>query len=125
MRQRQEALKRYIAEAQHDVDALASNGHTPPSAPEDGAGSGRDSRSPPTSFEGKTLAFLKEKQEANLILWRLYNGQAGKENEERFFEASKKAWSESLPDVLNKLDQGIKGPFALGDQVVRAALCGR
>jgi len=104
VRQRQEALKRYIAEAQKDLDDAGGGG------------------GPVPSFESKTLQFLKEKQEANLVLWSLYNGQAGRENEEKFFEASRKAWSESLPDVLNKLDQAMKGPYALGDHVSLADL---
>jgi hypothetical protein len=104
VRQRQEALKRYIAEAQRDLDNATG-------------GAGQQDGAVP-SFESRTLQFLKEKQEANLVLWTLYNGQAGRENEEKFFEASKKAWSESLPEVLNKLDQAMKGPYALGDHVV-------
>ncbi len=113
IKQRQEALKRYIVEAQKDVDDLPFNEER-----DDGSsGMGNGNASPP-SLESKTLTFLKEKQEANLILWNLYNGQAGKENDEKFFEASKRAWSESLPEVLSKLDEGMKGPYALGDQVV-------
>jgi hypothetical protein len=110
VRQRQEAIKRYIAEAQRDLDNLPST--------ENNNKEGVNGVAIPPSLESKTLNFLKEKQEANLVLWNLYNGQAGKDNEEKFFEASKKAWSESLPDVLSKLDEGMKGPYALGDQVV-------
>jgi hypothetical protein len=61
---------------------------------------------------------LKEKKQANDILHAIYTRQAGKEREQGFFEASQKAWSHSLPEVINGLEQEIKGPYALGDQIV-------
>lgn len=96
---RKEALSRYINEA----SVAASSG---PQI------EGR------TSYEQKTVAFLKEKAAANDVLYDIYQGTAGPEREKAFFDASAKAWIKAVPDVVQKLEDRIKGPYALGDQVV-------
>lgn len=70
------------------------------------------------SFEQKMVMFLGEKAAANNTLHDIYRGEAGKEKEQGFFEASTNAWTKSVPNVVNKLEEIIKGPYALGDQVV-------
>jgi hypothetical protein len=109
---RAEALNRYISQAEQQLQQKAGDfaGH-------DHAKNGSNGNST-TSFEARTVQFLKEKKEANDVLYAIYNRQAGKEQEQGFFDASTKAWTQSLPEVLNKLEQEIKGPYALGDQVV-------
>ncbi|KAJ9125120.1 hypothetical protein QFC22_000074 [Naganishia vaughanmartiniae] len=113
---RAEALNRYIAEAEQQMQQkggdFASHDHA-----KNGTNGGGVN-----SFEARTVQFLKEKKEANDVLYAIYKRQAGKEREQGFFDASIKAWTESLPDVLNKLEQEIKGPYALGDQVSLADL---
>ena len=101
---RKAGLARYVSEAEH----LAEK-----------AGAGKEGR---VTYEQKMLAFLQEKQAANELLWQLYNGQAGKEREEAFFTASEKSWTEALPQVLAQLDEGVKGPYSLGDQIVSRSL---
>lgn len=103
IRDRQTALRGYIAEAER---AAARKAQTAPGA---------------DSFEQRTVQFLKQKLSANQLLQEIYEGQAGAEREAGFFEASKKAWGESLPEVFDKLEEGMKGPYALGDQVVSTA----
>ncbi|KAJ9097380.1 hypothetical protein QFC19_006850 [Naganishia cerealis] len=112
---RAEALDRYIAEAEQQLQQKIGGDF----ASQDHAKNGSNGA---TSLEAKTLQFLKEKKEANEILCAIYNRQAGKEREQGFFDASVKAWTESLPDVLNKLEREIKGPYALGDHVSLADL---
>lgn len=90
---RQENLEQYVKEA----EGLAQHGG---------------------SFEQKMVAFLKEKEAANRVLFELYSGKAGQDQEQSFFAASSKVWFEGLPDALQQLETGITGPFALGDQVV-------
>jgi hypothetical protein len=100
---RKEGLSRYVAEA----EKLAEQ-----------ADAGKEGR---VTYEQKMLAFLQEKQAANDLLWQLYNRQSGKEREEAFFEASEKSWTEALPQVLKGLEEGMKGPYSLGDQIVSGA----
>lgn len=110
---RAEALDRYISEAEQQLQQKGGDFATHDHAKNGSNGSGA------MSFEARTVQFLKEKKEANDVLYAIYNRRAGKDQEQGFFEASIKAWTESLPEVLNKLEQEIKGPYALGDQVVR------
>jgi hypothetical protein len=93
---RKQALERYITEAKVAKDNAHAGG----------------------AFEQKTAVFLQEKADANAILYEIYQGKAGAEREKAFFEASKRAWSKGVPDVIKKLEDRIKGQFALGDQVV-------
>ena len=109
---RSEALERYIAEAEQQLKQKNSNFASQDQAQE-GTNGGTG-----TSFEARTVQFLKEKKQANDILKAIYTRQAGKEREEGFFEASQKAWTHSLPDCINRLEQELKGPYALGDQIV-------
>lgn len=127
--QRQQAIDAHIAEAQahlqrkqsgHSSDSRessASTGQTPESLITTSASGSGSSPSVP-SFEAKIVNFLQEKKEANTLLYQIYHGQAGNDGQQGFFDASQKAWTESLPDVLSKLESGIKGAYALGDQVV-------
>jgi hypothetical protein len=109
---RGEALQRYISEAEQQLKQKNSNFASQDHAQDGSNGGGA------TTFEAKTVQFLKEKKQANDILYAIYTRQAGKEREEGFFEASQKAWTHSLPDCINRLEQEIKGPYALGDQIV-------
>jgi hypothetical protein len=109
---RGEALERYISEAEQQLKQKNSNFASQDHAQDGSNGNGA------TTFEAKTVQFLKEKKQANDILYAIYTRQAGKEREEGFFEASQKAWTHSLPDCINRLEQEIKGPYALGDQIV-------
>jgi hypothetical protein len=104
LNERKAGLAKYVAEA----EKLAEK-----------AGAGKEGR---VTYEQKMLAFLQEKQAANELLWQLYNGQSGKEREEAFYTASEKSWTEALPQVLKSLDEGLKGPYALGDQIVSSVL---
>lgn len=110
--ERSKALERYIAEAEQQLKQKNSNFASQDHA-QDGTNGGTG-----TSFEARTVQFLKEKKQANDILQAIYFRQAGKEREEGFFEASQKAWTHSLPDCINRLEQELKGPYALGDQIV-------
>lgn len=109
---RAEALERYIAEAEQQMKLKNGN-----FASQDHAQDGTNGNTP-SSFEARTVQFLKEKKQANDVLHAIYTRQAGKEREQGFFEASQKAWSHSLPEVINGLEQAIIGPYALGDQIV-------
>lgn len=122
--QRHEALQGYLAEAQSQLQArLARANQDPPAAP---ANSGHSVGAHNTagvnggiaSFEAKTVAFLQEKKDSNTLMYQIYHSEAIEEQQE-FFSTSRKAWTESLPEVLNKLESGIKGVYALGDQIVR------
>ncbi|KAJ9108762.1 hypothetical protein QFC21_000082 [Naganishia friedmannii] len=113
---RAEALDRYISEAEQQLQQKGGEFANQDHAKNGSNGTGA------TSFEARTVQFLKEKKEANDVLYAIYNRQAGKEREQGFFDASTKAWTESLPEVFNKLEQEIKGPYALGDQVSLADL---
>jgi hypothetical protein len=101
IRDRQSALKRYIQEAESIAQAKSQN-----------AGQGAD------AFEQKTVQFLKEKFAANMLLSDIYEGTAGEDTEKGFYEAGRKAWTQSLPDVLTELENRIKGIHALGDHIV-------
>ncbi|KAI5454626.1 hypothetical protein NCC49_003519 [Naganishia albida] len=113
---RAEALERYIAEAEQQMKLKNGN-----FASQDHAQDGTNGNTP-SSFEARTVQFLKEKKQANDVLHAIYTRQAGKEREQGFFEASQKAWSHSLPEVINGLEQAIIGPYALGDQISLADL---
>lgn len=97
---RHDALQRYIGEAK----SLTSS-------PEETDGK-------VLTYEQKMVAFLQEKQAANALLYEVYQGKAGKDREQAFYKASQTVWAEGVPDVLRKLEVNIKGPYALGDQVV-------
>lgn len=92
---RKEALARYVEEAKK----LASNAVT-------------------AAFEQKMVVFLQEKADANDVLYNIYQGKSGSEREQAFYEASKNAWGKGVPGVIAKLEESIRGPYALGDQVV-------
>jgi len=94
---RRTALQRYVEEARE----LAASGG---------------------GFEQRMVAFLEEKLQANEMMWEVYNSQTADEKANQFFEASNKAWDEALPDVLKKIEEGLKGPFVLGDHVSLADL---
>jgi hypothetical protein len=96
---RKEALQRYIQEAK----ALASEGTA-------------------SSFEKKAVQLLEEKAAANDALWSIYNGQGGEDKEKAFFAVSSRTWTEEIPKALNVAEEVVKGPFVLGDQIVRG--CG-
>ncbi|WWC92799.1 uncharacterized protein L201_007758 [Kwoniella dendrophila CBS 6074] len=102
---RREALQRYLQEAKQAVAESAV-------APKEGS----------LTWEQKTVKFLEEKVKSNEQIWELYNGKAGKDKEEQFFEVCKKTWTESLPEAFAKLETLFKGPYALGDQVSLADL---
>lgn len=101
IRDRQSALKRYIQEAEKIAQEKSQS-----------AGQGAD------AFEQKTVQFLKEKFAANMLLSDIYAGTSGEDTEKGFYDAGKKAWTKSLPDVLTELESRIKGVHALGDHVV-------
>ncbi|OCF42623.1 hypothetical protein I317_03608 [Kwoniella heveanensis CBS 569] len=102
---RRESLLHYLEEAKHAVSESAV-------APKEGN----------LTWEQKTVKFLEEKIKSNEQLWELYNGKAGKDREEMFFDVCRKTWTEALPETFNKLEDAIQGPFALGDQVSLADL---
>ncbi|WVF68275.1 hypothetical protein IAT40_003040 [Kwoniella sp. CBS 6097] len=102
---RRESLQRYLGEAKQAVSESAV-------APKEGN----------LTWEQKTVKFLEEKIKSNEQLWELYNGKAGKDREEMFYEVCRKTWTEALPETLNKLEDAIQGPFALGDQISLADL---
>lgn len=88
-------LEQYVAEAQ----SLAAN-------------------SIGNSFEQKMVAFLLEKQVANNSMYEIYFGEADATRSKAFFEAGNRIWTVSIPEVLKKLEGTLKGPYALGDQIV-------
>ncbi|RSH93308.1 hypothetical protein EHS25_007662 [Saitozyma podzolica] len=106
---RKSNLEAYVAEAEQLAKDSVASGKT------------KDGKET-TTYEQRMVAFLKEKEAANKLLWEVFNGQAGSEREQVFFEASKKAWNEGVPDTLSKLEDSIKGLYALGDQVSLADL---
>lgn len=105
---RKSNLEAYVAEAEQMAKDSVASGKT------------KDGKET-TTYEQRMVAFLKEKEAANKLLWEVFNGKAGSEREQVFFEASKKAWNEGVPDTLSKLEDSIKGLYALGDQVVSTA----
>jgi hypothetical protein len=98
---RHDAIERYIEEARETAkNAVISekvNGET---------------------FEEKIVKFLEVKKDANVQLYEVFKGTAGAERENSFFHASQVTWTEGLPDVFSRLESLMKGPYALGDQVV-------
>jgi hypothetical protein len=106
--QRQEALEKYVREAR-EIGSQAVGGAeiTEGKAP---------------TYEQKMVKFLEEKLVANGLLLDVYKAREGDEKREAFIRASTTAWTESVPDVIHKLDKHLKGPFALGDHVVSAPL---
>jgi hypothetical protein len=108
---RKSNLEAYVAEAEQLAKDSVASGKT------------KDGKET-TTYEQRMVAFLKEKEAANKLLWEVFNGKAGSEREQVFFEASKKAWGEGVPDTLSKLEDSIKGLYALGDQVVSTDLYG-
>lgn len=103
LEERRRSLASYIEEAKQ----IAKNAPVSKSATGDGL-----------TYEQKMVKFLEEKRAANEMLWEIYNGQADPEKEKAFFAASEKCWTEAVPNALDKLASGIKGPFVLGDQIV-------
>lgn len=101
IKDRQEALERYIAQANSLLQKKLET-----------AGNGAE------TSEQRMVDFLKEKYTANLLLSNIYAGSDTPDIEQGFLEAGNKAWSQFLPEVLNELDSKIVGVYALGDQVV-------
>ena len=95
VRNRRESLERYIKEAKEQ----ASSGGT---------------------FEKGIVPFLEERHEANDVMYKTYTGKAEREELQMFFAASKKIWTEGLPNAFDRLEGLIQdnGPFMMGDQVV-------
>lgn len=105
LRDRQAAMRRYLAEAVASVDVKVKL---------DGVGS--------ADIERKTVRFLQDKLLANVLLGSIYAGTAGAETEEGFFEAGIKAWTIFLPECLSNVERNLVGPFALGEHVSLADL---
>jgi hypothetical protein len=101
LKARSEALSGFLKEAQQ----------TASSAPQSDGSKG-------PSYEQRQVQFLEDKLSANRMLLDMYHGQTGPEGQKAFFEASTKSWQEGVPEVLNKLEETIKGLYVLGDQVV-------
>lgn len=102
--QRQEALEKYVREAR-EIGANTVGGAEVV-----------EGKAP--TYEQKMVKFLEEKLVANGLLLEVYKAPEGDDKREAFIRASNTAWTESVPDVLQKLDKHLKGPFALGDHVV-------
>ncbi|WVN86820.1 uncharacterized protein L203_101993 [Cryptococcus depauperatus CBS 7841] len=102
---RREALQKYITEARESVSQ-------PSVTAKEGS----------LTYNQKIIQFLEEKLKVNEEVWEIYNGTAGQEKEEQFYQVSNKAWSENLPGVLEKLEEMIEGPFTMGDQLSLADL---
>jgi hypothetical protein len=101
LRARHEALSGYIKEAKQAVqNAPQSDGSKGP------------------SYEQRQVQFLEDKLAANTMLLDTYQGAAGSEREQSFFEAATKSWEQGIPEVFAQLEETIKGTFVLGDQVV-------
>ena len=77
------------------------------------------------SYEKKMVQFLEDKALANEALWAIYNNQAEEEMIQAFYDASVRTWTVEIPAALSKLEGLIKGPFVLGDQIVRLTRRGR
>jgi hypothetical protein len=101
LKARHEALSHFIKEAKQAVS----------SAPQSDGSKG------PT-YEQRQVQFLEDKLDANKMLLDIYQGSTGAEDQKAFFDAAAKSWQEGVPDVLNKLEENIKGTYVLGDQVV-------
>jgi hypothetical protein len=71
-----------------------------------------------SSFEKSIVPLIEDKAATNDSLLILYKGEATEERSEAFFEASRRAWEESVPDAFDQIESSLVGPFALGDQVV-------
>lgn len=115
LKDRQDSIEAYLAEAR-DIAAAA-----PTSASQNGNGS---NGSATKTFEQRMVSFLESKAKANQQLVNVYFSQGDnvQQAQSEFLDASKKAWTIGLPDVLGQLEQNLKGPFALGDQVVSPRL---
>ena len=72
------------------------------------------------SFESSLVKLLQEKHDANDVVWKVYQGQAEKEELDIYFSASRNIWTKGLPEAMNKLESLIKedGPYCMGDQIV-------
>lgn len=101
LKARSEALSHYLKEAHQAVS----------SAPQSDGSKG------PT-YEQRQVQFLEDKLAANKMLLDTYQGQTGAEGQKAFFDAATKSWHEGVPDVLNQLEENIRGLYVLGDQVV-------
>ena len=66
-----------------------------------------------------TIDLLREKLDANAVLYQIFEGTADVDIRTGFFEASRKAWEETLPLVFEQLERMVQGPFALADEIVR------
>jgi hypothetical protein len=105
LKDRHDALSRYIEEAKQTVAA----------APQSDGSKG------PT-YEQRQTQFLEDKLAANKMLLDLYEGSAGQDRQNVYFEAAKKSWEEGVPQTLGKIEESIRGTFVLGDQVVSRSL---
>ena len=104
VRQRRAALEKYIKEAEQIA--------------QEASGGGSSTNGKALTYEQKVVAFLEEKYSSNQIVYEVYSENVGPEEEKAFFDASSRGWTQALPEVLGKMETTIKGPFALGDQVV-------
>ena len=101
LKARSEALTHFLKEAQQAAS----------SAPQSDGSKG-------PSYEQRQVQFLEDKLAANKMLLDTYQGETGPEAQKAFFDAATKSWQEGVPDVLNKLEETMKGTYVLGDQVV-------
>jgi hypothetical protein len=62
---------------------------------------------------------LREKLDANAVLYQIYGGTANVDIMTGFFDASRKAWEMTLPDVFGALEHSIHGSFSFADEIVR------
>ncbi|WVQ74985.1 hypothetical protein IAR50_004593 [Cryptococcus sp. DSM 104548] len=102
---RKEALKKYLAEARQ---AVANSSVIP----KEGS----------TTFDQRVVLFLEEKLKTNEEIWKIYYGETTPEALEQFYEVSRNAWRERLPEVFAQLETLIRGPFILGDHLSLADL---
>jgi len=95
------AIERYLAEARARLGNPSSSKR----------------RASPSQDEA-LIEFLEEKKAVNESLLAVYNGDAGHERQNDFFESSCASWRIHLPSALGKLERLMIGPFALGDDLV-------
>jgi hypothetical protein len=69
-------------------------------------------------YEQRIVDLIEDKKAANDSLLTVFKGTAPQERVDAFFDASQRAWRESVPDALEKLEENILGPYALGEHVV-------
>jgi hypothetical protein len=105
VKDRQMILARYLQEAERDL-AIE-----------------RDTDEDTFRVRRSTIALLREKLADNTVLYQIYGGTAVADVRTGFFEASKKAWEITLPDVLQELELRAQGSFVLAPEIVRLAGC--